>query len=226
MERITNVKSVIKAGLQLFLTSDSSSSMTADIVLASASGFAISMPMKKDVFVPLAIGAQIEGYFYMGSGQYYLSTTVKNRVLLHERPVLVLEYPAEMMRAERRGYYRIDTLFPIKVIISELVGEGDQIHLESTEYNANCINISGGGLMLDGISSADIPIKESQEIEVDFCEAVPGLRRVRAIGARVPQDLNTGWGLQFAKITDSDRDKVIRYVFKKQLNDKAVTAGS
>lgn len=224
VEKITDAKGIIRTGLKIFFSADMSSGqdsmMVAEVVAVSPAGFATSIPVKDGYYRPLSIGTPIEGYFFSGTGQYFFASTIKNRIFLEDQPVLVIEIPDMFLRTERREFYRVDTFFPVKIIVTGLKGEGDLLHVESNEYSASCVDISGGGMGIDVRSSQIIPIIQNQEVEIDFCGAIPGLSKCKGIAVRKPNGCELGWGIKFIKMSDSDRDKVIRYIFKKQFSDK------
>lgn len=221
MEKITDVKGLLQGCETLYIATDSvSEAMVTVMVVVGSNEFAITIPIKDGFFHPLAVGTPVNAYFYSGSGRYYFETKVVNRVHFEELPVLVLDFPEFMYRTERRQYYRVDTLFPVKVIITSLVGDGDLKRVDIQEYDTRCVDLSGGGLQLDRKLSRGIPLRLNLQVDIDFCEALPGLSRATGVVVRKPIKGRSGWGIKFTKIFDSDRDKIIRYVFKRQFDDK------
>ncbi len=219
LEEVSDVKGVLLAGVKVFLSIESatvSGTMEASVAAVSGSEVALTVPVKDGYFHPLAKDTRLEVFFYGGSGRYFFRTTVLGRILLDNKPVIVCSMPLSLTRTERREFYRVDTLFHVKILITELTAE----RVTTDTYNALCVDISGGGMQLDAEHSKAIPLKLNEICDIDFCEALEGMGRAKGMAVRRPAAGKTGWGIKFTKISDSDRDKIIRYVFKKQLAAK------
>ena len=222
-EKVSDVTNVLHSGVVMFISTEAvgaSEPMQASVVAVSDDEFALTIPIKDGYFHTLAKDTKFEAFFYRGSGKYLLKTVVQGRVLLNNKPVLVCSMPLSLTRTERREYYRVDTFFPVKVLITSVVNTAEGQRVVTDTYNAHCVDMSGGGLQLDPVHSENIPLKLNETVEIDFCEALTEMSKAKVIAVRPPVSGKAGWGIKFTKILGCDRDKIIRYTFKKQLNAK------
>ena len=219
-KEIVEAKGMLYAGVRLYvsITSDEvSDTMQVTVEAANDKEFAFTVPMKDGNFLPLAKDTPIGAFFYGGSGKYLFKTVVKGRILLEDKPVIVCDLPQSLIRTERREYYRVDTILPVRLHIDKA---NDNAAAEKSVYETYYVDISGGGMQIDPITSVKIPLKRNDKVELDLCEAFGVKSRVQGVIVRAPIKDKTGWGIQFTKISYYDRDKIIRYVFKKQLEMK------
>jgi c-di-GMP-binding flagellar brake protein YcgR len=190
--------------------------MISYVVMVRDTDIAVTIPTKGEYFYTLATGTIAEVSFFSGSGSYMFSAPVLKRILLNGAPVLLLKFPKDIERSERREYLRVSTLFSIKLILTELKGESENVRVVNTEYSALCVDISAGGIQIDADSSKKIPLSDGVVIEIDFCSALEEIDRLKGIAVRSPRNSGDGWGIKFSDLSKNAETKIARYIFKKQ----------
>ncbi|MBB6452188.1 c-di-GMP-binding flagellar brake protein YcgR [Salirhabdus euzebyi] len=152
---------------------------------------------------------------------YSFQTEVIARKKLNNIPVLVLHFPGDdqVMKIQRRRFLRIKTPLDISVR-----NEGIEIF---PPFTTSSVDISGGGLAIfvpKNIRFPDnsmlsvwivLPFKSTEYQYVHVTARV--IRRIKK------QDTPDIVSLEFEKISNKDRDKIIRFCFQKQLEQKKVT---
>jgi c-di-GMP-binding flagellar brake protein YcgR len=171
----------------------------------------ITMPTDKGLVVPLAPKLAV-GVTYVGDGgrfsfQSKIIKRVKGKI-----PLLEIEKPKVVYRKELREFFRINTRARIKIFVTSEDAKGNPV---DNIFEASVQDISGGGMRITG----SYRLEYGQEVEVYFNEIVPGLKSVRASVTRsvAYEDQRYEAGLKFLDMNAVDRDKVIKYVFKRQL---------
>lgn len=171
----------------------------------------LAAPLKRGVVVPLRVGDTIKVNYYGKTAGY--SFTTKVIATSYKRiPLIAVEKPQEFTKIQRRSYIRVPARIPVRFTLLD-----DQ--KKPTELNCCCetIDISGGGVAL--LSSTALPCGSCMEMELN----VPRKGTIRVIGkvARSEEKKTeygkmTLLGISFVEIEESDRDKIIQYVFEIQ----------
>jgi c-di-GMP-binding flagellar brake protein YcgR len=148
---------------------------------------------------------------------YSFQTEVIDRKKLARLPVLVLHLPSSeyFMKIQRRNYLRIKT--PLDVSVHS---KG----LKFPAFSTSTLDISGGGMAI--LIPKHMELQE--DILVDAWVVLPFKSLEYSyvhVTARVIRQINRNDGVQFAslefmEIENSDRDKVIRFCFQKQLEQQ------
>lgn len=175
----------------------------------------ISMPTDAGRPMSVSAGMKIEASFIMTGGRYLFTTTVKGRVMENIQ-MLVLERPKKLLKSELREFFRVDVLQKAKLFsVEDVQNEGKTMPIKTELGTVLCLDISGGGTKL--LSSIDIP--HIVEVAVDFSGFIEGLSSVagRVVRYIHKPDGKFDIGIKFTSLRDSDRDKIIKYVFKRQI---------
>ncbi|QDR80511.1 Flagellar brake protein YcgR [Sporomusa termitida] len=130
-------------------------------------------------------------------------------------PVWVIAVPYNIKKIQQRAFVRVDAALPVQ--ITELV-EGEEI--ADTKVSAVTKDISGGGLQI--ATSHLWPIGTELMVNVDFPGAGPVLLRSKVMRIQQPQpDRTIFWiGIKFLEINEKDRGNIIKFIFKKQLEQR------
>lgn len=212
-----DLKKLMKPGLRIFVSAiGNPAKMVSNVVTVRDADIAVTIPAKSGFFHTLASGTAADISFFSGSGGYTFSANVLKRVMLNGVPVLILDMPKDVNRSERREYLRVSTLFPVKLVLTELEGENEKMKVVNKEYSALCVDISAGGIQIDAASSKIIPLADGVVMEIDFLNALEDIHRLKGVAARAPRNPNDGWGIKFADISKNAETKISRYIFKKQ----------
>lgn len=171
----------------------------------------LAAPLKRGVIVPLRVGDTITVNYY-GKTAGYSFTTKVTATNYKKVPLIAVEKPQEITKIQRRSYIRIPTSIPVRFTVLN-----EQKQPTSLSYWSETIDISGGGVAI--IS----PIKLSCGGYLDMELDVPrkGIIQVMGRVARI-EEIKTEYGkkfllgISFLAIDESDRDKIIQYVFELQ----------
>jgi c-di-GMP-binding flagellar brake protein YcgR len=177
-------------------------------------GYPVRVPVGESV----GIGYVIEGAFY------HFRTTVLQLIREGEEtpPLLVVQKPAKesIKKKQRRQYFRIPVMLDVTFVAWD--PEQTEQNLPSEEMTGMMIDLSGGGFSfrikvqlpekgaIKGVLR--LPLKK-QLLEASF-EGV--IRRV----TYMPKPGLYHCSVEFTNIRESDRDKVMRYCFARQLELK------
>lgn len=176
----------------------------------------ISIPSNKSVPIPLSPGSLLEISFITDKGRFSFKSTVKGR-LKDRIPMLELEKPEFILRKELRKYFRVDTRLKASVFLVNFNIEDGDVNMTRDIYDGIIKDISGGGMRILTIA----PIKLDQAIEIDVNESLGARKEIFARVVNVfPRDIKSGKieaGIEYISIKENDRDQIIKYVFKRQI---------
>ncbi len=129
-------------------------------------------------------------------------------------PMLKVVKPEVLFREELRSFFRVDTRIPpVKVMVD--VNEDEIIRQKM--FEAKVIDLSGGGCKV----FTNAPIKNGDKFEVFFLDNIGKLEQAKLEAKRVVKvEENLEVGSEFCDLSQADRDKVIKYVFKRQVEMK------
>jgi len=161
----------------------------------------IASPQERGVLVPVGIGEELEVYLAGDNEVFYFRCRVKNRVKKGNIAYLVFDIPQEVVRKQRREYVRFNVALPV------LLKKGEKT-LEATTKD-----VSGGGMLVH-LDDKKTPL-EVQE-EVFFCLHMNGGEIVGKAKV-VRRDEPHLYGFCFTTISDKDREAIIKYIFKQQV---------
>ncbi len=172
----------------------------------------LAAPLKRGVIVPLRVGDTVT-VSYFGQTAGYSFTTKVIGTNYQKLPLIAVQKPQEITKIQRRKYIRISTRIPVRFLILD-----DKKQPASSDvYCTETIDISGGGAAI--IS----PVKLSREDCLDMELDIPRRGTIRVVGrvARVEETRSEYGiryliGIDFLVIDESDRDKIIQYVFELQ----------
>ncbi|ADG82372.1 flagellar brake protein [Thermincola potens] len=171
----------------------------------------VAAPMVNRQIVPLKIGTQVT-VSYLDNAALYTFDTVVLATDLKPVPTLTLDKPYNIKRVQRRNFVRIDAKIPMTFCLLK-----ENLEKNSDFYYATTIDISGGGIMF----STENPLHLGDLLEIHM--AFPDGVNVLAIG-KVVRVIKNGQGdqqmysvgIEFNIIEESERDKIIRYIFNQQ----------
>ncbi|MGC8778223.1 MAG: flagellar brake protein [Candidatus Caldatribacteriaceae bacterium] len=161
----------------------------------------IATPQERGVLVPVGIGEELEIYLMGDNEVFFFRCRVKNRVKKGSIAYLVFDIPAEVIRKQRREYVRFNVALPV------LLKKGE-VTLEAVTKN-----VSGGGMLvhLDDKKAA-LEVEE----EVFFSLHMNG-GEILGKAKVVRRDEPHLYGFCFTTISDKDREEIIKYIFKQQV---------
>lgn len=168
----------------------------------------IAMPMAKSVPIILLQGTRFNGRVVVdGMVWQFTSEFLDKRI--HPIPVWVISRPFDIKKIQLRAFVRIDTVLPVELqVLSE---DGSE-----PVFAASTSDISGGGLR--AVSKQQLQVGTNLKVSLDL----PGTGVVQGAGVIVREELLPdrvlyAAGIKFTELAEKDRDKIIKYIFRKQL---------
>lgn len=220
MGKISNVGKYLVINLKINISAPSEYSGVYDsrVEDISSDGVFISVPTNKGSAMPVRPGMKVEGSFMSAGGRFLFTTTVRRRVFKNI-PMLELEKPAFLEQRELREFFRID--ISRRIVVYSLVKDERSGSLARNEqFEVTCVDISAGGARL----ISDKPMDNVSDVEADFTGLFPGLNSIFAVVVRYNQNQNGKYdiGIRFTSLRDADRDKIVKFVFKRQIERRAL----
>ena len=118
---------------------------------------------------------------------------------------------------ERRKYLRLDTRIPIHYFV--IPQDQEEEIKKSARYHAHTKNLSGGGLLLEVPLIQDECFFTTHLIKIEFelkKNSKPLSAIARMVAVEKPKHANSYYmRLEFVKITDEDKKKIINFVTHK-----------
>ncbi|MDF2873745.1 MAG: ycgR [Sporomusa sp.] len=130
-------------------------------------------------------------------------------------PVWIIAAPYNIKKIQQRAFVRVDAALPVQ--ITELI---DGKEIEDTRITAVTKDISGGGLQ---IATTHLwPLDTELMVNVDYPGVGPISLRSKVMRIQQPQpDRALFWiGIKFLEINERDRGNIIKFIFKKQLEQR------
>lgn len=216
MEKISDVSSYLSINTKILVNVLSGSykgvydSRIEDI---EKNSIKITIPTQKGIPFPILPGTKIEVSFLTELGRFSFESTVKGRVK-EKIPLIEIDYPKYLIRHEFRNYFRVETRLKIKFSILSFFEENGAPEIGKRDYVGIIKDISGGGARI----TTDAPLEIGDILELDILEELGTKNEIvsRVVHIYNKNDL-TEAGIEFLLIKESDRDKIVKYVFQRQI---------
>jgi len=161
----------------------------------------VAAPQEKGVLVPIGVGEKLFVYVIGENEIFHFEGEVKNRLRKENMAFLILSLPQEVKREQRRNYVRIDVAIPL------LIRKDDRTFLGYTR------NLSGGGMQASFSGERNF-LGIGDEVVFSLSledKSIIGRAKV------VRKDDPSYYAFQFVEITDQDKEEIIHYIFKQQI---------
>ncbi len=171
----------------------------------------ISAPTEKGVAMLIHKDMPIEVSYMAAGGRYYFKSKIMSKVTGRNEVYYEIEMPELIEKSEFREFFRISIMQ--KVNVSKVDGS-----VRRYFDDAFCVDISGGGLrMISTKNYADMNF-----VEVDFTTTIQSLGKFTGKVVRIipTADGKYDIGVKFNNISENDRARIIKYVFKKQIENR------
>lgn len=200
----------------------------------------ISMPIFENRVIPLEPGDEYQACFFTNSGLYQCKVRINKRYQENKIHVLDVLLLTELKKYQRRKFYRLECMFPIKYrLISDVEKVlRDRLYndkFEDSEERQKCqdaletlpkdwfegtiSDLSGGGMRFHGKQEMPQETLIEVMIPLSFQSGIRPITSVMKIvacvyfeGSRVAYEMRG----EFENITDSEREIVVKYVFEEQ----------
>ena len=200
----------------------------------------VAMPIYENRVVPLETGDNYNLCFFTNSGLYQCVGQIRKRYVENKMYVMDVLFLTELKRYQRRKFYRLDCMFPIKYRLISDVEQTLRERLYSgqvqtseeqsrwkqmldeipKEWEEGTISdLSGGGMRFhgkqelekDSLIEVKIPLSlQSGIVPLSFLMRV--IACVHYEGSRIAYEIRG----EFQNVKDAERESVIKYVFEEQ----------
>ena len=186
----------------------------------------IAMPISEGKVIPLEIDDDYNLCFFTNSGLYQCTAQIKKRYTENRMYVMDVIFLTTLKKFQRRKFYRLDCLFPIRYRIvpkeqfekkneAEQDNEKDEILWEEGTIS----DLSGGGIRFHG----NVECKKGDFVEIVLPLSLQSgiiplslyMKVVSCVhfeGSRVAYETRG----EFLNINEKERETVIKYVFEEQ----------
>lgn len=180
----------------------------------TSNNMVIAMPMSKGVPIMLQRGEILLGRLVDDSVAYEFTTSLISKQL-QPLPAWVIAPPYDVKKIQQRAFVRFDTALPVQ--IAEIID--DKVE-EDKVINAVTKDISGGGVQI--AISRQWHIGTNLLITVNYPDIGPLTFKSQVVRVQQPQPERTVFwiGIKFLEINEKDRSNIIKFIFKKQLEQR------
>ena len=173
----------------------------------------IAMPMSKGLPVMLENGGGFYAKVFAETGIYgFNSSLLQKRI--SPLPVWIVSIPKEMKKIQQRAFVRLDVSLPVTL---EYDTEADD---EPVLMKASTKDIGGGGLQL--ITEQPLQIGKNFLVYIELPDNEAIQAKIEIVRCYKPmEDRDLYWSaVKFVEINENYRDKIIRFIFRKQLEQR------
>lgn len=217
VKEVINIGEKIEVVIQERLDADSKTcfSMVQDV--PQDDELLITLPMLKGQPVPLGIGQTVRINFFRDRGRFSFEAKVIERQSTEAVRLIRLKQISPMHRLQRRNFYRLKINLPVLFRLIEQDSEPDR----QGYIKAYTADISGGGLRL--LTNEDL--KPGQQVECRISIEDSNFLELKGLVVRVATCVEGNYkfevGVKFIDILESERDKLIQFIFQQQRKLKA-----
>jgi c-di-GMP-binding flagellar brake protein YcgR len=173
----------------------------------------ILVPMVQRAYRPMPVGTSVCATFQFRGKTWQFNS----EVIAHdpEQRVDYLAAPRELHSTDRRHAFRLQTALRPECIF-RLVVDPDRSDEDAVRFDGAVVDLSEGGLCLS--TRAHVDLGERLGIELKLPEGGTLLARLRVITVEEPADgrMNRRLHCQFIGIRDGDRDRIARFLMRRQ----------
>lgn len=204
----------INQRLDIMLTKSYAEQYSSRIEDIGTEHMVIAMPMSKGFPILLRPGNKFYGKILLAEAVYLFTSTFLDK-RMQPLPIWIISKPEDVQKIQQRAFVRVDATLPVQV---EILPENEQDPAQQLEVATR--DISGGGLKI--ICKQPMLANTKLLLTINVPEA--GLIQTAAEVMRVerPQpDRELYWvGVKFVDMNEQIRSKIIRFVFKRQMEQR------
>lgn len=210
----TNFENVLQVNqrLEIMLAAVPGRKFTSRIEEVHADHLVIAMPMSKGQPIILNYGSKFFARLVVQQSAYQLTCTFIDK-RLNPIPVWLVSRPADIKKIQQRAFVRLDSSMPVRW---QFLTETEDAPLISSTIR----DISGGGVRI--ITKNPVPLGSKLKVMLDLPGIGPLELPSEVVRIDQPQaDLPIFWvGTKFLDIPENIRSKIIKYIFKKQVEER------
>ncbi len=176
----------------------------------------IAMPMRKGHPVLPQAESSFYGKVFADNAVYQFSSTFLDKGIT-PFPVWIVSLPRDIKKIQQRSFVRLNTALRVRMTLLSSKDNSDEEPISEVVLTKD---ISGGGIRL--IVKEALPIGTKLKLSFD----IPGFGPVQVDGEviRVEQstvNLRAYWlGVRFINAHNSVSNKIVKFIFKKQLEQR------
>ncbi len=195
----------------------------------------VAMPILRGRLIPLTKGAKYEAFFYTSRGLFQCRALVVDRYKSGNIYTVEIELKSELQKYQRRQYYRLEKVIPIKYSqLSEInyvkmikTRKFPEEMMDSSIYeNGMSADISGGGMRFVGNKKIEKDDKvlivfdvSSENVQTQF-----HLPASVILSFELPNRVNFfEHRVEFENISKEYREILIRYIFEEERKQRKNT---
>ncbi len=188
----------------------------------NSDSFVIAMPMCKGYPVMFPRNSNFSGKPIIEGLVYQFTCTLLGK-RIHPLPIWIISLPFDIQKVQLRSFVRVAATLAIqlKIILPEAKKPNSAVAVnEPPVYSLLTRDISGGGVQV--ISKQLLKANAKVEIVLDIPANETMRVTVEIVRTQQPQpDIPVYWvSIKFTDIQEKDRSKIIKYIFKKQLEQR------
>lgn len=172
----------------------------------------ILAPYRNGEIVPLREGTEVNIFFTGNDAAYKFNSEIIERIK-EQVKLLVITPPEDIVRIQRRDYFRLDVKKDAKYRKLDDYELGDKIDCNKDFIESQTIDLSGGGVRL--VNESDLEEGDFIELMIDLS----GIKEVTILG-EVKQEYSLpngeAVGVEFKDISRQARDEIIGWLFDYQ----------
>ncbi len=172
----------------------------------------IAMPISEGKIVPLEIGDDYDLVFYTKAGLYQCTARVLKRYTEERMHVMDLAIQTELVKYQRRQYYRLDCMMTFRYKFPE--------EEEGSCWKEGMItDISGGGIHFQCREEIEKDSHLEVKIPLSFPgEIVPIQFQTNVIECKRMEMNHTSFEIrgEFVEVSNIEREKLIQFIFEEQ----------
>lgn len=176
----------------------------------------VAYPIFKGALIPIRRGEKVQVTFVEKNQAFIFTSHVIGRV---DKPIpmLVIEYPSEVNKLQRREYVRLEVSMPLEFRIIESNEDAGGDDIISYPYKGYTINISGGGVLF--MTKHEVQMEELLELRMNLPKRENLVLQGKPV--RIERRDNRGdrvynVAVCFTAPKEVDRDAIIAFIFEKQ----------
>ena len=181
-----------------------------------------SAPTSKTIPLPVSPGTDVEVSYITNKGRFSFSSVITKRVKdkIH---LVEVKKPSILYRKELRRFFRINTRLTAIMIVSDVQVKSGSLKMEKKTYEVFIKDLSGGGMRI----VASQPLRIEQAVEFDLSESLDLTNNIfgKVVNIYSPEQTTdkVEAGIEFISIKEKDRDKIIKYVYQRQIELRKFT---
>ncbi|NSW89865.1 MAG: flagellar brake protein [Firmicutes bacterium] len=176
----------------------------------------INAPLYEGVVYPIRIGWILHVYFFSDGKLYMFDSKVIDRITRDNMSFLKIEKTGNIIRIQRRHYYRFECALPVEYRKFDCANFQDK--KEEKPFSASITrNISGGGICI--LLNEDMSINQLVEckLKLQSNTIINFLGRIVRT-EKLEHNINYKFeaGIAFEIIDNNDKETIIKYIFRQQ----------